>query len=282
MRSGPARIEWSATVVLVVMNIAAFLLQCTVLPRAFELVYLDLSAGGLRSGYLWQLVTFQFLHGSLGHIFFNCLTLYLFGRAVESALGTRKFVMLYFCSGVFGGLLHAFAAIVWPNYFDVPVVGASAGIFGVVAAFAMLFPDQPLLFMFVINMRARTLLWVELVITALGIGFPNSRLVISLFGNMAHAAHLGGILTGLAFIRLGEEFRARSSGWDTGSQGRSPFKLPRWTSSSPAGKSGSRPEEFISTEVDPILDKISAHGIQSLTERERKILDAARRKMDRR
>ena len=230
-------------------------------------------------GYLWQLLTFQFLHGGPLHICFNCLTLNMFGRAVESELGIKRYLLLYLTSGIFGGLLHIFAAFMWPGYFNIPVVGASAGIFGVVAAFAMLFPDQPLLFMFVIQMRARTLLWVELVITALGIAFPTSEFIASLFGNTAHTAHFGGILTGLAFIRLYESgwspFQARRSNRPT-------FTAPPWARSKSETPAPSRPEEFISREVDPILDKISAHGMQSLTEQERKTLEAARAKMAKR
>jgi len=281
MRRQPDRFSfhWSATTTLIVINVVTYILQNTIIPRGFEAKYLDLSANGILHGFVWQLLTFQILHGGFGHILFNCLTLYMFGRVVESTLGMKRFLTLYLCSGIFGGILHVFAAVIWPNYFNLPVVGASAGIFGIIAAFAMLFPDQPLLFMFVINMRAHTLLWIELVITALGIGFPTSPLIVSLFGNTAHTAHLGGILAGLAFIRLHE------SGWSMfgGSRSkRSKFTAPSWARGDDATSKSNLPDEFISSEVDPILDKISAHGIQSLTERERKILEAARNKMAKR
>lgn len=99
------------------------------------------------------------------------------------------------------------AAFLWPLYFGGATVGASAGIFGVVAAFAMLFPDQRLVmllfFVLPINMRAKTLLWVVLIITALGISFARGGLLtVLLGGHVAHFAHLGGILTGLAFSRF--------------------------------------------------------------------------------
>ncbi len=281
MRQSPESygFQWTATMTLIAINVAAFLLQHTVIPHDFEARYLNLSAFGISHGFVWQLLTFQFLHGGFGHILFNCLTLYMFGRAVESALGITRYLLLYLSSGIFGGLLHIFAAFVWPGYFNIPVVGASAGIFGVVAAFAMLFPDQPLLFMFVIKMQARTLLWIELIITALGIAFPASEFIASLFGNTAHTAHLGGILAGLAFIRLHE------SGWSLFSARRTVrpnFTAPPWARTKTERSAPPRPEEFISQEVDPILDKISAHGIQSLTEQERKTLEAARSKMAKR
>jgi membrane associated rhomboid family serine protease len=157
---------------------------------------------------VWQLLTYQFLHGGIMHLLLNCWALFVFGRGVEWAVGKTRFLILYFSGGIIGGLLQVLAAVLWPHYFK-PYevsVGASAGIFGVVASFAMLFPEQRLVmllfYVIPINMRAKSLLWFVLVITALGISFPDSRLALLLGGNVAHFAHLGGILTGLAFTRF--------------------------------------------------------------------------------
>jgi len=112
--------------------------------------------------------------------------------------------MLYFLSGIFGGLLQVMASFLWPHYFypGEGTVGASAGLFGVMASFTMLFPEEELimLFFFIIpaKMRARTLLSLLLAITGLGISYPRSFLG----GHVAHFAHLGGMLTGLAFSRF--------------------------------------------------------------------------------
>lgn len=283
MRQSYDRFRWSVTLTLVVALVIAFIAQRYLLPP--ELVgNLALSLDGIKQGHVWQLLTFQFLHGGWLHLFFNCWTLYMFGREVEIALGKARFLTLYFLSGVVGGLFQMFAALAWPNYFGGGVVGASAGVFGVVAAFAMLFPEQMLtmLIMFIIpvNMRAKWLLFISLGITALGIALP-----ATFGGNIAHAAHLGGILTGMAFIRLGGELRR--SLWE-------PFearkrkrelikavsiKIPQWPRNKTEPPADLPEEEFISREVDPILDKISQHGIQSLTERERKILEAARNRI---
>ena len=210
----PAR-QWklSATIVLVVINIIAFLLQRTLLPKELILTpkpnglgYLALSLSGMQHGFFWQLLTYQFLHGGWPHLLLNCWALFVFGRGVEWAVGKTRFLILYFSGGIIGGLFQVFAAWLWPHYFDDASVGASAGIFGVVASFAMLFPDQQLImllfFVIPIKLRAKSLLWVELVLTALGISFPNSRLEGLLGLHVAHFAHLGGILTGLAFSRF--------------------------------------------------------------------------------
>jgi len=286
MRRSEAGFRWSATIVLLGINVVAFLLQKLVLSHLIdEREYLDLSLGGLRRGYVWQLLTFQFLHGGLLHLVFNCWALYVFGRDVELTLGKPRFLALYFCAGVVGGLFQVLVALFWPNYFDSAVVGASAGIFGVVSAFAMIFPERTLtmllFFVIPISLRAKYLLVINLVLTALGISFPQSFLG----GNVAHAAHLGGILTGLAFIRLREEFE--QSFWQRRSFGLRRAKqpgpnLPRRSRAESESIPDDPSDEFISREVDPILDKISAHGIQSLTERERKILEAARNRMAKR
>ncbi|HWD93062.1 MAG TPA: rhomboid family intramembrane serine protease [Verrucomicrobiae bacterium] len=200
------RWKWSATIVLIVLNVLAFLFQITLLPKLLDLRYLALSLWGLQHGFVWQLLTYQFMHGGWLHLLVNCWALFVFGRGVEWAVGKTRFLILYFSSGVIGGLLQVLAALLWPNYFAGASVGASAGIFGVVASFALLFPDQQLIlllfFVIPIKLRAKSLLWFELVLTALGISFPNSRLGELLGLKVAHFAHLGGILTGLAFTRF--------------------------------------------------------------------------------
>jgi membrane associated rhomboid family serine protease len=198
--------RWSATIVLILLNIVAFCFPYTLLPKLIDPVYFALSLPGLQHGYVWQLLTYQFMHGGLAHLLLNCWALFVFGRGVEWAVGKPRFLILYFSGGIIGGLFQVLAALLWPDYFGGASVGASAGIFGVVASFAMLFPDQRLVmllfFVIPINMRAKSLLWFVLVLTALGISFPHSGLARLLGGNVAHFAHLGGILTGLAFSRF--------------------------------------------------------------------------------
>jgi membrane associated rhomboid family serine protease len=205
MRRPAGGINWSATIVLLALNIAAFVFQVTLMPRLIDSAYLALSLEGLLHGYIWQLLTFQFMHGSVMHLLLNCWALFIFGREVEFELGKPRFLTLYFVSGVIGGLFQMLVSHLWPNYFGGPVVGASAGVFGVVAAFAMLYPTRRLtmllFYVIPVNMKAKSLLWFCLIVAALGIGFPNSIIQTILGGNVAHAAHLGGILTGLALVR---------------------------------------------------------------------------------
>jgi len=171
-----------------------------------------------------------------------------------------------------------------PGYGGGSVVGASASGLGLLAAYAALFPHREitlLLFFFIpVSLRARTLLWISLGLAIFGILVP--------MGNVAEAAHLGGIVTGLAYIH----WIVQGTGWPTfrfkpAAKPRvlvtAPFpKKPFWQRSKATDAEDLPPAEFISREVDPILDKISAYGIQSLTERERRILETAREKMGRR
>jgi membrane associated rhomboid family serine protease len=285
MRQPSAGLNWSATVVVIVTLIVAFILEKTVLPRLVPLKYVVLSLDGLRHGFVWQLLSFQFLHAGWLHLLFNLLAIYFFGRSVEFVLGRRRWLTLYFLSGIIGGLVQVCFALLVPRYFDAPVVGASAGAAGLIAAFAFLNWEQPftLLFYFIpVTMRGRTLFW-------LSVGFASFGIAIGGAG-VAHAAHLGGLLTGYAYIRWGAAARHSLRGWQTFYPRPRKRELVKTASvrSSPwarpaADRSGDLPsEEFISREVDPILDKISAHGIQSLTERERKVLEAARNKMAKR
>jgi len=289
MRQSYGRFRWSATLTLVVVLVITFIGQRYLLRNALNWDDCALSFDGVKSGHVWQLLTFQFLHAGWFHLLGNCWALYVFGREVEWTLGKAKFLTLYFSSGIIGGLFQLLVWLLWPNYFhaNIPVVGASAGIFGVVAAFAMLFPEQMLtmllFFIIPINMKAKVLLFISLGITAFGIAFPGS-----MGGNVAHAAHLGGILTGMAFIRLGGELRRTF--WEPFASRKRKrdlikavsIRIPQWPRAKTENPAELPEEEFISREVDPILDKISQHGIQSLTERERKILEAARNKMAKR
>jgi membrane associated rhomboid family serine protease len=270
----------------------AFFLQYGVLHRPFCNEYLALSLEGLKRGFVWQFLTFQFLHAGLLHLVLNGWMLYMFGREVEVALGKARFLTLYFASGIVGGLFQILIGWIWPNIFGGGVVGASAGIFGVVAAFAMLDPDRTLLLFFFLPMRARTLLIFSVVVALLGLA-----LAAKTGDNVAHAAHLGGILVGFAWVKLGWHRDFIQLPWEGWFSGRKLFRqryrkseLIKATTIRIPGVSRAKSEpptdlpeeEFISREVDPILDKISQHGIQSLTERERKILQAARNKMAKR
>jgi len=237
--------------------------------------WLALTPFALSKGYVWQLLTFQFLHLNLWHLVGNLVALWFFGRFVEEVLGTRRFLIAYFGAGIIGGLLQCALMLLFPEHFPPFTFGASAGIIGIFAIFCRLQTDSEIRWNFVLPIRAEVLLWITAAIALFFTVVPSGR-----GGFIAHAAHLGGIITGLLWVKfgwhhhhvqlpLGKIFHSLKS-----SQLRRTIESPKRFDNSPA-------DEFLQMEVDPILDKISAKGMQSLTARERQILETAREKMTR-
>ena len=282
--------RWSITLLLVIANAAAFILQNLLATAAPQIILNSgLSVNGLSHGYVWQLITFQFMHAGWLHLLLNCFAIYMFGREVEEALGRKGFLTLYFSSGILGGLLQLGYSklLAWltnqPAFLMTHVVGASAGACGLIAAFAMLYPERPLMlllfFIIPVNMRAKFLLLFEGIITLVGLASVRS--------NIAHAAHMGGMLTGIIFVRYAIHWQwpelHRAKRRPLQRLVKVPSEKPaRWGRTRNTDAEDLPADEFLSREVDPILDKISAQGIQSLTERERRILEAAREKMAKR
>jgi membrane associated rhomboid family serine protease len=240
-----------------------------------------LSLSGLREGRWYELLTYQFMHSGFMHLLGNLIGLYFFGRAAEDLFGARAMLQLYLMSGTIGGLLQIGLAAAFPGHFAGGVVGASAGLFGLIAAYASRAPDELItmlaFYILPLTFPAKIFLLIEAAVSLAGL--------FGLFGNdgIAHAAHLGGMLTGIMFVR--------GSGWFGGLNLRRHIGRRPTRDSSPGKRAWKRPRkraeevptgEFISREVDPILEKISAHGIHSLTDQERKILEAARNKMAKR
>jgi membrane associated rhomboid family serine protease len=275
--------RFSFTVALLVVNAAAFLIQLISanFPHGREIQndYFALSLDGLKSGYVWQLLTFQFMHASWMHLIFNSLAIFFFGRSVETVLGRNRFLAVYFSSGIIGGVVQMLFALVFQS-FDAPVVGASAGAYGLVAAFAVLNWEEQftlLIYFFPVSMRGKTLLWASIGLALVGLLTPGS--------GVANAAHLGGILTGFVCVRY--IFQGRWPQPEFPARRREPREFVAagknkfWSSAAKTDDDLSA-DEFLQREVDPILEKISAHGIHSLTARERETLEKARAKMQRR
>ena len=150
----------------------------------------------------WQPVTHMFMHGGFWHIFFNMYTLVMFGMVVERALGTRKYLWFYFITGLGAAALHTGVEWLELNYMDggigilyTPMVGASGAVYGVLVAFAMLYPQARLTLIFPpVTLDAKW--WVII--------FIGIELVTGISGTqmgVAHFAHLGGALFGWLLIR---------------------------------------------------------------------------------
>ena len=140
----------------------------------------------------WQVVTYAFLHGSFEHLFFNMLGLWMFGSELERIWGEKRFLQFYAASVLAAALAQLVVTAVMGSVY--PTVGASGGLFGLLFAFAVMFPNRVILLFFVIPMKARYLVLLYGVLELYqGVYVMNS--------GVAHFAHLGGMLGGLLMIR---------------------------------------------------------------------------------
>jgi len=251
-----------------------------------------LSSSVWQSGWVWQLVTFQFLHGGFPHLFFNGLGIWMFGRPIEAAFGGRRMLGLWMAGGLVGGLLQLGISAAFPNQFSPDVVGASAGLMTFLAIFCRLEPDARILLALIVPVPARFLFYFSVGVAVFFIVVPSRD-------GVAHAAHLGGLLFGWFWVQAG--YHRGESLWDRLSEAWHRWNQQRQTSRpvsraadgkiiKPSFRSDSAPTpakelsnaEFMAREVDPILDKIARDGIGSLTAAERQTLEAARKKVTRR
>ena len=213
-----ARVRWQGTATIWLLVINALVFVCQNLAERYYPgfpvnPYFALSLDGLQHGFVWQLFTYQFMHGGFWHIFLNSWAIFVFGRAVEATIGAKRVLKVYLLSGIVGGLVQIMGTWLLPSLFgDSWVVGASAGAFGLVAAFAVLYPNERLFlllfFIIPLRMKATTLLWLSVAMAVFGIILPAIAPFVphqlansDLFSNVAHAAHLGGIATGYLFAR---------------------------------------------------------------------------------
>jgi membrane associated rhomboid family serine protease len=185
------------TAALIGVNVAAYLLS-SMMPRltlSFALWPVNAQWALLpQAGFEpWQLVTYAFLHGNLMHLAFNMFGLYMFGSAIEQVFGARRYLAYYFTSVVAAGLTQL-VFLGWTGVL-VPTVGASGGVFGLLLAYAVLFPNHRILLLFPpIPMRARVFVAVYAAIELL-LGVTGTA------SGIAHFAHLGGMVGGWILLR---------------------------------------------------------------------------------
>lgn len=235
--------------------------------------YLDLTNEGVRHGWVWQLLTFQFLHASIYHLIGNLIGLWCFGRPVENLLGRQRFMVAFFGCGVVGGILQGLLMLIFPGYYGERVVGASAGITGMLAIYALIDPGAIIMFDFVIPIRAIWLLYFTGGISLFFTLFPAHS------GGVANAAHLGGILAGIAWVKQGWYHDYAQLPWE-GWFARLSKRKEKRTRRPTLRIEPEADADASSREVDRILEKISAQGIQSLTASERATLESARKNMN--
>ncbi len=256
---------------LLIANAGIFFLDLMFLDHAFRDWGEFTVASGLLGGRFWELVTFQFLHANLGHLLLNSIPLYFFGPWMERWWGSARFAAFYLTCGLAGALTCVGMMVIgWLNFSaDTALVGASAGIYGILIGVACIAPAlQVRLLIPPITLTMRQLAIAILVLAAFFVTFRVG-------GNVGgEAAHLGGAIAGFFLVRHPSVLQ-----WFHGG-----VRMPPPRRGSVGGARATREQKIrprtrvrlaCDDEVDRILDKISQDGFQSLTEEERETLRKA-------
>jgi membrane associated rhomboid family serine protease len=242
---------------IIIANVVVFLLQL-IFPWVTYLFAFIPAAVPLRP---WTVVTYMFLHGGFLHILFNMWIFYIFGPRLEMRLGGRRFFGLYFISGVSGALL---SAVTTPQ---AAIIGASGAVFGVELAYAMFWPRDKIFIWGVLPVEVR---WLVVFLTGMSLfaGFSGSG------DGVAHFAHLGGFAGAFIYLKWldlrspARRFKRKAAAAQAKPKSSGISDLERWR--------GIRRDDLHQVnrdELDRILDKISANGMDSLTPDERAFLE---------
>lgn len=223
----------------------------------------------------WSPITYMFVHGGFMHVLFNMIAVFFFGPPLEREMGGRGFIRYYLVCGIGAAL----TSVLLVGIIGTPVViGASGAVFGVMLAFAWKWPDAPIYIWGLLPVKAK---WM---VGFLGLAALWATVQAGPSGGVAHWAHLGGLVTGIVYLKFGHALVGR---WRTlrgakrGSRGRG-----RRTGSSAgsatsrdirtARRRGASGDEL--DEVDRILDKIRERGIDALSQEEQEFLDEMSRR----
>ncbi len=251
---------------LLILNLGIFFADMLV----FDFVIQNQFAFSIQSALLeyrfWQFITFQFIHDNFAHVVFNCLGLFFFGPWMERWWGAKRFLFFYIVCGMGGAVFYmslVLAGALPGSTLETGLVGALAGIYGILVGVAVIAPSMRVTLLFPpVTLTMRQL---ALALLAISVG----SIVLKMGGNEGgEAGHLGGAIMGFVLMK--------THGW---------IGRIRDKSSSPRRRPVShfspkiRPRTIIDlhgqTEVDAILEKISRDGFQSLTDEEREILQRA-------
>jgi len=180
-----------AVKILLIANVSVFIFQ-NFLDYRFILIFGLVPQLVWKELYIWQLFTYQFLHGGLFHLLFNMLALWMFGCDLERRWGSKFFTKYYFVSAVGGGILNA---VLMPSQM-VPSIGASGGIYGILLAYGLTYPNRTVYFYFLFPIKMKHFV---MIIGAISL---YSSFTASQTG-IAHLAHMGGMVFGYIYLRWG-------------------------------------------------------------------------------
>jgi membrane associated rhomboid family serine protease len=254
MSGGPLSNLPPVTRYILIINILVFLVMFIVPPvgKWMYLLFSVCPSSYLRMLEVWRLITYQFLHDGLLHVFFNMLMLYFMGPMLEGYWGSKTYLRFYLIAGAAGGVVYTLLVLCGILGMGT-MVGASGAIYGIIAAIAVLFPNAQVYLFGIVPMRMMTLLVITVVWSALNF--------ISGQNAGGQAAHLTGIAVGVFYVYV----RPRMIQW-------------RMNRSKSAWQRKVEYQQQFGAEVDRILEKVHQSGIGSLTRKEKEILKEATRR----
>lgn len=277
---------------LLIANAAVFLVAFTIVSiLGYSKPFYDLVAFGPTRFVTrpWTVLTYAFVHVGIGHILGNLLVLFFFGPPLEDRWGGRAFLRFYLVSAAGAALFSALFYFWDPSNW---IIGASGATFGMMLAFAMIWPDMPIHVWGIFPVKAKWLVGIMGFVQLLIAAAPNAS-----SGGVAVLAHLGGMLTAFLYLkspwaphawgelpRTARRPQQKRSGvalvpWAGKKQAAAASQTATVTQARPAAaRKGKSAERELLDDVDRILDKISAQGLSSLTEEERKRLDEVSRR----
>jgi len=182
---------------IIIINTGIFFIELLfqiVYPKLFikGILFLGLTPLFIKKYFMiWQFVTYMFLHGNLSHIFFNMFGLWMFGSEIERALGSRRFLIYYFLTGIGAGVMN----FLFSPAMNVPIIGASGALYGILLAFGLMFPNRLIYVFFLIPVKAIYLVLIY--------GFLEFYSSINYVGDgIAHLAHFGGMVVGFIYLLI--------------------------------------------------------------------------------
>ena len=253
------------------------------LKRSHVQQWLQMDTAKVCQGQIWRLVTSAFCHDRMGiwHILMNMGMLYWFGRSVEATYGSKEFLLFYLAAAVLGSIGYMSLELYTGD--RIPAIGASGAVMGVMCLFAMWNPGYTINWRYCIPV---SITWLLVIYVA----YDLHPVLLSLSGEhvgggIAHAAHLGGLLFGFLYYRYDWQLsptwnRIESKLSSTSRQNHRPTKKSHSHSRVPAPST--KLQQRLDVQLDEVLEKISREGQESLTERERKILNRASQRLQER
>ena len=247
---------------LLILNIVIFFLIELLGHKHYLFLVLGLIPAKIwQSGFVWQLVTYLFLHAILMHLAVNMFVLWMFGRELEHRWGKHKFLKYYFITGVGSGLITFLFSLTSV----IPVVGASGAIYGLLLAYGLLYPDRTVYLYMFIPIKVKFMV-IGLAVIAFLASLSHQQSAVS------HLTHLSGMVVGFAYLK--SDFRFRNiKHWFL------KYK-PKVVDAKPKKKTKKSKvnQTLLQKRVDEILDKLAQNGWDGLTDSEKNILHSTSKK----